>query len=377
MLLQVGTDQRFFQETTARFLDERVPTAELRRLRDDPLGYDPGYWRQGAELGWTSLLVAEEHGGGRLSDHGLVDLAMLAYEFGRHAAPGPLMATNVVAAALSECPCEAGEAVLTRLVEGAATATWCPGVESAAGASSTTVAVHEEGDHLVVSGTAPVADSVAGAAHLLVTGVTGSGLTQVLVDRDAPGVTVAPLRCVDLTRRLGKVVLAGVSVERTSLVGGLGRAAGQVARQRRVALAVSTAEAVGAMQAGFDMTVAWAFDRYSFGRPLASYQEIKHRFADMKTWLEASHAVSDAATDAAATGADGADELLSAAKAYVGQFGSELLQDCVQIHGGIGVTFEHDLHAYLRRHTLFRTLLGTPDLHRGLLAGFEERRAAP
>ncbi len=89
MLLALSSDQELFSETTAKLLDELVPVAELRRLRDDPAGFDRDYWRRGAELGWTSLLVGEEHGGGSIGDHGLVDLALVAYEFGRHAAPGP------------------------------------------------------------------------------------------------------------------------------------------------------------------------------------------------------------------------------------------------------------------------------------------------
>lgn len=372
MLLDVGTDQQFFLDTTVRFLDERVPSDALRALRDDPLGYDPGFWREGAQLGWTSLLVDEARGGGRLSDHGLVDLSLVAYELGRHAAPGPLLATNVVASALDEHPGDLAGAVLAELLDGTATATWLPGSTSVLGAAATTVTVEEAGDELVVRGSARAVDSAQGAGHLLVTGRSEAGLTQVLVGAGAPGVSVVPMRSVDLTRRLGVVTLDGVRVPRAAVVGEVGGAAAQVARQRQVALAVCTAEAVGAMQAGFDMTVAWAFDRYSFGRPLASYQEIKHRFADMKTWLEASHAVSDAATHAVARNAPDAEALLSAAKAYAGHYGSELLQDCVQIHGGIGVTFEHDLHLFLRRHTLDRALHGTPAEHRRHLADLEE-----
>jgi alkylation response protein AidB-like acyl-CoA dehydrogenase len=118
------------------------------------------------------------------------------------------------------------------------------------------------------------------------------------------------------------------------------------------------------MESAFSMTLEWAFDRYAFGRPLASYQALKHRFADMKSWLEASHALSDAA--AAAVSADSLDaaELASAAKAFVGDYGVELAQDCVQLHGGIGITYEHDLHFFLRRITLDRTLYGTPSEHR-------------
>ena len=102
MLLELSHDQAFFQETSARFLAAHAPVDELRRLRDDPTGFDRDYWKRGAELGWTSLLVAEEHGGGSISGRGLVDLTLIAYEFGHSAAPGPLEPTNVVAAALSD-----------------------------------------------------------------------------------------------------------------------------------------------------------------------------------------------------------------------------------------------------------------------------------
>src|SRR5205085_12434587 len=115
-------------------------------------------------------------------------------------------------------------------------------------------------------------------------------------------------------------------------------------------------------------TVEWGFDRYSFGRPLASYQALKHRFAEMKAWLEASHAISDEAAEAVAAGAPDAAALVSAAKAYIGDAGTELVQECVQLHGGIGVTFEHDLHLFLRRVTVDRALYGTPTDHRRRLA---------
>src|SRR5262249_19311542 len=101
MLLELSSDQEFFRETTERFLREHVPVSEIRRLRHDPAGFDREYWCRGADLGWTSLLVSEDHGGGTISGKGVVDLGLIAYEFGRHAAPGPLVATNLVAATLS------------------------------------------------------------------------------------------------------------------------------------------------------------------------------------------------------------------------------------------------------------------------------------
>ncbi len=361
-------DQEFFRETTARFLEDQVPVARLRALRDDPVGFDADFWRRGAELGWTSLLVSEEHGGGSISGDGLADLSLIAFEFGAHAAPGPLVTTNVVAGALSD----AGDAhadTVAALLAGETVASWCFG-EPAPGDRLGEIAleVTVDGSDVVLRGVKRPAESAASAGVHLVTGRTGDGLTQVLVPADAPGVSVAPLTTVDLTRRCATVTFDAVRVPIGSVVGEVGGATDAVERQLQIASALLSSESTGAMQAAFDMTVAWAFDRYSFGRPLASYQELKHRFADMKMWLEASHAASDAAIAAIVEGAADAADISSAAKTYAGEFGAELAHDCVQIHGGIGVTFEHDLHLYLRRITLNRALYGTPADHRQRLA---------
>jgi alkylation response protein AidB-like acyl-CoA dehydrogenase len=376
LLLNLSSDQVLFRDTTARLLDELVPVDELRRLRENADGFDPEYWRQGAELGWSSLLVSDAYGGGTISGQGLVDLSLVAHEFGRHAAPGPLGVTNVVAATLSEVVGEDFESVIKDLLSGESVATWCltepPPNDQLA---SISLDISLEGDELVLTGVKRPVESAARARYLLVTGRSGSGLTQVLVPQETAGVSVRPMHSLDTTRRFDVVTFEDVRVPVAgSLVGQVGSAGEQVDRQVGHAVAIANAEAVGAMQAAFDMTVEWAFARYSFGRPLASYQELKHRFADMKTWLEASHAVSDAAIGATATGAPDAAELLSAAKSFIGDFGGELMQDCVQMHGGIGVTFEHDLHLYLRRHTVNRALYGTPAEHRQHLADLAEQQ---
>ena len=257
-------------------------------------------------------------------------------------------------------------------------ATWCLGEAPPNDRlGNITLEVREEGADVVLNGVKRPVESAVGSDHLLVTGRTGPGLTQVLVPAGAAGVSVAPMHSVDMTRRFAVVTFDDVRLPATAVVGDAGAADEQVDRQLQRAVALLNAEAVGAMQAAFDMTVEWAFDRYSFGRPLASYQELKHRFADMKTWLEASHAVSDAATGAVADGSPDAWEFLSTAKSFIGDYGSELLHDCVQIHGGIGVTFEHDLHLYLRRHTLDRALYGTPADHRQRLADIIETQERP
>jgi len=365
MRLDLSSDQEFFRDTTARFLKELVPVGEVRRLRDEPAGFDADYWRRGADLGWTSLLVGEEHGGGSISGQGLVDLTLVAHEFGRHAAPGPLVTTNVVAAALSDESGGDHAELLAGLLAGTSIASWGLGEPRPHNRlGDVALEIRADGSEVVVHGVKRPVESADRSSHLLVTGRSGGQLTQVLVPTGLDGITIEPMRTVDLTRRFHEVRFDEVRVPADAVLGELGGARDQVERQLQLALVIACAESVGAMQLAFEMTVEWAFDRYSFGRPLASYQELKHRFADMKTWLEAGHAITDSAAEAVASGSPDAAELVSAAKAFIGEYGAELIHDCVQIHGGIGVTFEHDLHLYLRRLTVDRALYGTPAEHR-------------
>ncbi|OAA27681.1 acyl-CoA dehydrogenase [Frankia sp. EI5c] len=400
MLFELSPDQEVLREATARFLADRVPAETVRSLRSSASGFEPDYWQAGAELGWTSLLVSEEQGGGSISGSGLVDLTLVAHEFGLRAAPGPLTSTNVVAAALASSG-GAHTAALADILSGAAVASWCLGgpppldqlgstgvsyrLDAGSrdagsrdggggdGGGSGGGAGHEGAGDLVLSGVARPVEAAAQAGHLLVTARGEQGLTQLLVPAGTAGVSIEPLRTVELSRRFFAVRFDEVRLPASAVVGAVGEAAELVERQLQLAIVIHNAEAVGAMQAAFDMTVQWAFERYSFGRPLASYQALKHRFADMKTWLEASHGINDAAAAAVDAGSPEAAELVSAAKSYIGDYGTELLQECVQLHGGIGVTYEHDLHLYLRRVTVNRALYGTPAEHRLRVAGVVEQ----
>lgn len=374
MQLSLTSDQEFFRDTTARFLTEHATPSEIRRLRDEPDGFDADYWRQGAALGWTSLLVSEKDGGGSISGEGLADLALVADEFGRHTAPGPLVPTNIVAGALGDLGEGRHADLLAGLLDGTSIASWGhlePGHRRAF--DDLALEIRPDGGDLVLNGTKRPVESAARSSHLLVAGRSGAGLTQVLVPTDAPGVAVRPMHTVDLTRRFSEVTFTDVRVPADAVLGEVGGAADRIERQLLQAIVMTNAETVGAMQVALDITLEWAFDRYSFGRPLASYQELKHRFADMKTWLEAGHAISDASAGAVAAEAPEAAELTSAAKAFLGQYGTELLQDCIQMHGGIGLTFEHDIHFYLRRVTLDRTLHGTPADHRARITALTAR----
>lgn len=369
---EISSDQEFLQETTVKFLENEVPVGGLRALRDDPRGFDSEYWRKGAELGWTSLLVDEDRGGGSVSGNGLIDLTLIAHEFGRHGSPGPLVGANIVAAALGSAPDDRRADVLNGLLAGTAVATWC--LEEGGSLDRIEMEVRPQGGDLLLNGSKRPVEAAGQADHLLVTGRTGDGLTQVLVPADSPGLSIRPLKSVDLTRRFARVDFDDVRVPSDAVVGEIGKADFEVNRLVQLALVLLSSESVGAMERGFEITVEWAFDRYSFGRPLASYQAIKHRFAEMKSWLEAGHAMADAAATAVGSRSDDAEEIASAAKAFVGQYGGELLQDCVQIHGGIGVTFDHDLHIFLRRLTADRMLFGTPAEHRRRIAAILEQR---
>jgi alkylation response protein AidB-like acyl-CoA dehydrogenase len=275
-----------------------------------------------------------------------------------------LLPCNVVATALSRSgSAEQQGELLPAIVAGDVVATWAF-TEAPPHDRLGDIALRAEADgsDYVLTGVKSPVEAGAQADQLLVTATTDAGAAQFLLAPDTPGVTVAPLRSVDLVRRYARISFDGARVPATALVGEPGGAAADVEHQLQVAGVVQSAEMVGAAQVAFDLTLDWAFSRYSFGRPLASYQEIKHRFADMKMWLEASHALADVAARHDEQD-DASARAVSTAKAYAGDYLAELVQDCVQLHGGIGVTYEHDLHLYLRRITVDRLTYGTPTEH--------------
>jgi alkylation response protein AidB-like acyl-CoA dehydrogenase len=363
--LELTDDQRLFQETTRKFLEAEMPLTAVRDLADDPAGFDRDWWRQGAELGWTSMLVPEADGGGTVSGAGVRDLAIVAEEFGRLVSPGPLLATNVVAAALARSgTAEQRAAVLPGIVSGDVVAAWAHQEPGARWRTDRVgLRARADGDGFVLDGTKTTVEAGAQADQLLVTARTDAGPTQFLVAADAPGVTITPLEGLDLVRRFAEVRFDGVAVPASAVVGTVGGAAADVDRQVQIALVLLCAEMAGAANRVFEMTVEYAFDRYSFGRPLASYQALKYRYADMKLWVESCFATTDGAARAVQEDAGRGAKLASVAKAYVGERTPEIVQDAVQLHGGIGVTWEHDLHLYLRRVTVDRALYGSPEEH--------------
>jgi alkylation response protein AidB-like acyl-CoA dehydrogenase len=351
-------DQQLFERATRRFLEAHFPHEQVRALADRPTTHDPSLWRDAADLGWTTLLVPEAAGGGSVSGNGLADLLIVAFHFGQHAAPGPLLGTNAVAAALGTWGSpELHAGPLKELLSGDATAAWAHlSAVGPLGAAACVVTASPGAGPVVLNGAIPSVEGAGDAGYLLVTAEGPGGRTQYLVALDAPGVELAPLRSVDLTRRFAAVTLRDAA---GAPVGEPGSADEHDAHLLDLVVVAAAAEIVGSMERAFAMTLEWTTNRYSFGRPLASYQEIKHRMADMRTQLEASEAVAARAALAVGTAAPDGRAWASAGMAYVGRYGPEAVQDCIQLHGGIGVTFDHDLHLFLRRAALDANVFGS------------------
>jgi alkylation response protein AidB-like acyl-CoA dehydrogenase len=370
MELELTSDQELLRDTTRKFLNVTVPLTQVRALADNPAGFDRGWWQEGAELGWTSLLVDERRGGGSVSGEGLRDLALVAEEMGVMVSPGPLIPTNVVALTLScDASDELAELVLPGLMAGEAIAAWCvaePG--RPATPDGMTLQARRDRDGFVLSGVKRPVEAGAEADWLLVTATGPDGLSQFLVPSSAPGLRITALRGLDLVRRQAEIRFDNVRVPASGVVGVPGGASLSFERQLQTVLMLQCAEIVGATDHVFDFTVQYAFDRSSFGRALASYQALKHRFADMKLWIESAQAITVDATRAVQAGAPDAAEVARIAKAYVGERCPELIQDCIQMHGGIGVTWEHNLHLYLRRVVSHRQTYGDPMQHRDQVA---------
>ena len=363
-------EQQLFADTSRRFLADECDLSTVRRLAETDAGFAADWWRQAAGLGWISLLVDEGAGGLGLGGDGILYLGLVAEEMGRMVSPGPLLPCSLVAATLSRSGnAEQRSVALPALVAGEATAGWCF-AEGGRDWRADSVAMQAQrvaGGFLLRGAKWPV-EAAAEAQYLLVTARCDGQLTQFLVPAETAGVTIEPLQGLDLVRRFARVRFEGVEVDETSVVGAPGGAADDVERQLQIGLAVSCAESAGAVARVFEFTLEWAFERYSFGRPLASYQALKHRFADMKTWLEGCHATASAALHAIAQGSADSARLTRVAKAFIGDYAPEIVQECVQMHGGIGVTWDHDLHLYLRRVTTNRSIFGAPREHRARIA---------
>lgn len=356
-------ERLLFASTTQSFLEKGAPLARVRELHDTGTPFEIDWWRRAAELGWTSLLVPEELGGGSVSGDGVADLALVAELSGRTVAPGPLHPVSVVLAALADAP-ENHEQTIESLISGEIVASWAvyePGKQWSPLDVLVTATRTDTGYR--IDGVKDRVEAGAESAVLLVVANCDGAVRQFLVPTDAAGVTVESHRSIDMVKTYARVQFDGVEVAASAVVGSAEQTPALIARQSQIAAILQCAEAVGILETVLDFTIQWGFDRHSFGRPVGSYQALKHKYADLKIWFESCRATTNAAVAEVGARSPGAEMAVSVAKSYVGEHASGMLQDCIQLHGGIGVTWEHDLHIFLRRVTLYRSLYGTPEDH--------------
>jgi len=364
MELALNEDQSLFHETTVRFIEGELPLDQTRNLHDDPLGFDRDWFRQAADLGWFTMLVPEADGGGSVSGDGLTDATLIAEEIGRYVQPGPFVPMNVVAAAVAAAGSETQRSsLLSGIMAGETIATWAFAAADGNWDGGAGLRAERQGDGFVLSGRRGFVQDAGAADMLLVVAQVDGQVAQIVVPTSASGVTVTPLECLDLSRRLAHVDFDGVVVDRDALLGGIGDDAA-LDRQLQIAIALNVAETVGAMDALFTMTVQYAKDRVAFGRPIGSFQSLKHIMADDAMYLEACKAGVTAVARAVGSSTDDAAEVASMVAAYVGDMADHVAQDCLQIHGGIGYTWEHDLHLFMRRIRSNTVLYGEPAWHR-------------
>ncbi len=369
MYFDLTDEQQAIKATARDFLASRFKSARMREIAASDDGTDPAGWTEMAELGWAGLALPEEWGGQGL---GIVDLAVLFEEMGYALAPSPLLSNTAAGLALSLCGSDdQRERHLRPLAAGERRGTpalWDAGSPATIG--EFTMEARDDGEGVVLDGEKVLVMDAAGADFFLV--ATGDGRRHI-VDNGADGVTVTPEATIDPTRRFYSVRFDSVGVAAADTLPG--EAADYYPVFHRICVAIA-AESTGIAQRTMEMAVEYAKDRQQFGRPIGAYQAVSHRCAQML--LETENARS--AVYGAAWAADAEPESLplaaSTAKAYASDAGWRVPNASIQVHGGIGFTWEHDLHFFLKRGRSNAAMFGDSKWHRERVADVVLARAA-
>jgi alkylation response protein AidB-like acyl-CoA dehydrogenase len=351
--------QQVLKNSAREFLAGEAPIAEVRRLMETDTAYDERLWGKLVEQGWLGIIIPEEYGGMGL---GLVELAAAMEEMGRALLPGPYLATLLATAAIEASG------------NGAARSKYLPAI---AGGRKATLALLEkdaswdpdavrlplntdglQGTKLFVSDAA-VADFIVCAAR------RGSELVLAVVTAGAPGLSLQPMPAIDGTRRLYAAAFDNVDAE-VIASGAAARAA--VERALDVATVALAAEMVGGMQRVLEITVEYAKTRKQFGKPIGQYQAVQHMCADMLVWTESSRSAAYYAAWALNEALPEAAAAVSVAKAYASDAYREVGNRGIQVHGGMGFTWENDVHLYYRRAKASEICFGDAIYHRERIA---------
>ncbi len=367
-------EQELLRSTARKFFDNECSSETVRKLMEGSEGMTPDLWKKLAEQGWLGLIVPDEHGGMGL---GMVDLVVLMEEMGRAVVPGPFFSTVLLGGlAILEAGTEVQKkAWLPRLASGDARATlaWMEPTADLGARGITLPATAKSGGH-ILNGTklfvqdAHTADALVVAARTATGQSAEEGISLFLVPKGRPGLTVTLLPTMDQTRKLCEVTFKDVAVGSDALMGVAGSGWAPLARVIDRATVGLCAEMCGGAQKVLDMTVEYAKIRQAFGRPIGSYQGVKHKAADMLVDVENSKSITYYAAWAMDEGVAEGPLAVSMAKAYVSDAYRRVSGAGIQLHGGIGFTWEHDLHLYFKRAKGSEFTFGDATWHRERVA---------
>jgi alkylation response protein AidB-like acyl-CoA dehydrogenase len=370
MYFDLTDEQQAIKSTARDFLAARYKSERIRTLAESEHGFEQSDWEEMAELGWPGLALPEEWGGQGL---GIVELAVLFEEMGYAVVPAPLLSNTVVGMALAACGSDDQRERFLRPLAGGEMR-GAPALIDAGSAGVPGVFEMEaevDGDAVVLDGEKTLVIDAGSAEFLLV--ATADGRRH-LVERDAAGVTVTRQASIDPTRRLYSIRFDGVRVPAENTLPAAGEEYLPVFLRACVALA---AESTGLAQRTLEMAVAYAKDRKQFGRPIGSYQAVSHRCAQMLLETENARSAVYGAAWAADAQPNSLPRAASMAKAYASDAGWRVPDASIQVHGGIGFTWEHDLHFFLKRGRANAATFGDARWHRehvadAVLAGAAE-----
>ncbi len=371
MDLAFSDEQTMLRDTARRFLDDKAPIAAVRRVMETDRGFDDDLWREIAALGWLAMAIPEEYGGAGFT---VLEQAILAEELGRSLCAVPYLSSIVLGADLlaSIGTEDQKAAVLGDLASGERrvavaqverSGRWdAPGIEMTA---------ERAGGGFVLSGTKSfVLDGHTADTLMVMARIGDSGeIGLLLVDADAPGIRRRRLETLDMTRPQAEIRFDRVRVPLAGLLGGAPSGWDPVAATLTRAGVALAFEQVGGARRCLDMAVDHARTRVQFGRPIGSFQAVKHICADMAVKVESAGSAAYAAGFAAIANDDGLAEAALAAQAYCSEAYVFCAAENIQVHGGIGFTWEHDAHLFYRRAKTDELLFGSPAYHRELMAG--------
>ncbi len=359
-------EQEELRRAVRRFLTEKSPEAEVRRLMETTEGYDPAVWSQmGEQLGLQSLTIPEEYGGSGFS---YVELIVVLEEMGAALLCAPYFSSVALGAnaVLTSGDDAAKKYLLPGIASGETIATLAFTEDSGRwDTDGVTLQAAVSGDGWTLNGHKSFVIDGHVADLLVVVGRTPAGISLFGVKGEAPGLTRTPLATMDQTRKQARLEFADTPAW---LIGTDGGAAEGLSKTLDLAAVALAAEQVGGAQRCLDSSVEYAKTRIQFGRPIGSFQAIKHKCADMLLEVESAKSAAYYAGWAAAEDSDELPVVASLAKSYCSEAYFHTAAENIQIHGGIGFTWEHPAHLYFKRAKSSELLLGDPAYHRELLA---------